>query len=116
MSGYSDIRIYFCTTATNMNASFDGLMGRAQEIFDQHPTSGHLFLFLNRSRDRVKILFWDRDGFCIFYKRLEAGKFQLPDFDSDQQGIELTYGQLTNLLEGVDLNTGRRRRRYRRLR
>ena len=62
----------------------------------------------------MKILFWDRDGFCIFYKRLEAGTFQLPEFASDEKGIELTYSQLTNLLGGLDLKSGRRRKRYRR--
>ena len=68
MTNFADVRIFLCTTPTNMNYSFDRLMGRAQEVFDQDPTSGHLFLFLNRNRDRMKILFWDRDGFCIWYK------------------------------------------------
>ena len=63
MIDFSDVRIFLCTTPTNMHCSFDGLMGRAQEIFEQDPCSGHLFLFLNRSRDRIKILFWDHDGF-----------------------------------------------------
>ena len=98
-----------------MNYSFDRLMGRAQEIFDEDPTSGHLFLFLNRARDRMKILFWDRDGFCIWYKRLERGTFELLTTTSDEEGIELTYIQLTNLLGGLDLKSGRRRRRYRRV-
>ena len=71
MTNFSDVRIFLCTTPTNMNCSFDRLMGRAQEIFDQDPCSGHLFLFLNRDRDRMKILLWDHDGFCIWYKWLE---------------------------------------------
>jgi len=115
MTNFSDVRIFFCTTPTKMTYSFDSLMGQAEALFNQNPLSGHLFLFLNRSRDRIKILFWDRDGFCIFYKRLEAGTFQLPDFESDQPGIELTYAQLTNLLGGFDMKSGRRRRRYRRV-
>ncbi len=114
MTSFTDVRIFFCTTPTKMNYSFDHLMGQAEMIFNQDPLSGHLFLFLNKSRDRIKILFWDRDGFCIFYKRLEAGTFQLPDFDSHQQGIELTYSQLTHLLGGLDLKSGRRRKRYHR--
>jgi len=61
-----------------MTYSFDRLMGLAQQTFEQDPLSGHLFLFLNRERDRIKILFWDRDGFCVWYKRLEVGRFQLP--------------------------------------
>jgi transposase len=114
MINYCDVRIFLCTTPTNMNYSFDRLMGRAQEIFDQDPTSGHLFLFLNRDRDRMKILFWDRDGFAIFYKRLERGTFQLLTTTHDAEGVELEYSQLVKLLGGLDLRTGRRRRRYRR--
>ena len=76
MTDLSDVRIFLCTTPTKMNYSFDRLMGRAQEVFDQDPTSGHLFLFLNRNRDRIKILFWDRDGFCIWYKRLTYARNQ----------------------------------------
>ncbi len=113
MTDYSDVRIFLCTTPTNMHYSFDRLMGRAQEIFDQDPTAGHLFLFMNRNRDRMKILFWDHDGFCIFYKRLERGTFQLLRTTDDQEGIELDYSQLVKLLGGLDLHTGRRRKRYR---
>ena len=115
MTNFSDVRIFFCTTPTNMNYSFDRLMGRAQEIFDQDPTSGHLFLFLSRKRDRLKILFWDCDGFCIWYKRLERGTFQLLTTTNDEEGIELSYAQLVQLIGGLDLKTGRRRKRYRRV-
>jgi transposase len=114
MTGLSHVRIFLCATPTKMNYSFDRLMGLAQEVFDQDPLSGHLFLFINRNRDRIKILFWDCDGFCIWYKRLEAGTFQLPDTVNCKQGIELDYAQLTKLLGGIDLRSGRRRRRYRR--
>ncbi len=113
---YSDVRIFLCMTPTNMNRSFDPLMRQAEEIFAQDPLSGHLFLFVNRSRDRIKILYWDRDGFCIWYKRLEAGTFQLPRTADDEQGIELSEIQLSRLLGGLDLRTGRRRKRYRRVR
>jgi transposase len=115
MINISDLRIFLCTTPVNMSWSFDRLLGRAQEMFDQDPLSGHLFLFVNRRRDRIKILFWDRDGFCIFYKRLERGTFQLLTTTSDKAGIELDYAQLVRLLGGLDLRTGRRRKRYRRI-
>ena len=115
MIDFSDIRIFLCTTPTNMNYSFDRLMGRAWEIFDQDPCCGHLFLFLNRNRDRMKILFWDHDGFCIFYKRLERGTFQLLAAAGDNEGIELDYTQLVRLLGGLDLRTARKRKRYRRI-
>ena len=114
MIDVADLRIFVRTTPTNMTYSFDSLMGLAGEIFDQDPTSGHLFLFFNRRRDRLKILFWDHDGFCIWYKRLEAGTFQMLSTTNDPEGIEIEYGQLVKLLDGVDLNTGRRRQRYHR--
>jgi len=113
MNDFSDVRILLCTTPTNMCDCFDSLMGQAQQIFKQDPLSGHLFLFFNRSRDRIKILFWDRDGFCIWYKRLECGIFQIPRAEDGEQALELTYEQLTKLLGGIDLYTGRKRRRYR---
>ena len=115
MTNFSDVRIFLCTTPTSMHYSFDRLMGRVQEIFDQDPMSGHLFLFLNRNRDRLKILFWDHDGLAIFYKRLEAGTFQLPKPNSDRQGVELDERQFSRLLRGLDLRTGRRRKRCRRV-
>ena len=115
MIDVADLRIFVCTRPTKMTYSFDSLMGLAQEIFDQDPTSGHLFLFFNRRRDRIKILFWDHDGFCIWYKRLEAGTFQMLTTSNDPEGIEIEYGHLIQLLDGIDLNTGRRRRRYRRV-
>jgi transposase len=107
----SDVRIFLCMTPIKMHYSFDTLMGLAQTVFDQNPLSGHLFLFFNRDRNRVKILFWDQDGFCIWYKRLEAGTFQFPEAINEEQGIELDYSQLTKILGGVDLRNGRRRRR-----
>ena len=112
MTSDCDVRIFLCTTPTNMNYSFDRLMSRAEAVFDQDPTSGHLFLFLNRDRNRIKILLWDRDGFLIWYKRLERGTFQLLTTTQDSEGIELEYSQLVKLLGGLDLRTGRRRRRY----
>jgi transposase len=114
MTYLTDARIFFCLTPTKMTYSFDSLMNQAEKIFARNPLSGHLFLFLNRDRDRIKILFWDQDGFCIWYKRLEAGTFQLPSATGNEQGIELDEGQLYRLLSGLDLRTGRRRRRYRR--
>ena len=116
MTDLSNLRIFVCTSPIHMNLSFDRLMGVAQATFDQDPLSGHLFLFFNRQRDRVKILFWDRDGFCIWYKRLERGTFQLLTTTNDEEGIELDYSQLVKLLGGLDLRTGRRRKRYRRVR
>jgi transposase len=115
MTDLSGLRIFVCTVPIKMNFSFDRLMGLAQATFDQDPLSGHLFLFFSRKRDRIKILFWDVDGFCIWYKRLEVGVFQLPVATAGQEGVELNCSQLNRLLGGLDLNNGRRRKRYRRV-
>jgi len=101
-----------------MRKSFDGLLGIVHEFLGQDPLSGHLFLFLNRRRDRVKILFWEPDGLVIWYKRLEAGTFQKLDpsasagRSSGQAGLELTATDLALLLTGIDLASARRRKRY----
>jgi transposase len=116
MTDLSNLRIFVCTSPIRMNLSFDRLMGAAQQAFDEDPLSGHLFLFFNRRRDRIKILYWDVDGFCIWYKRLEVGVFQLPVPTEGEQGVELSCAQLNRLLGGLDLKTGRRRRRSRRVR
>ena len=109
----SAVRIFLCTRPIDLRKSFDGLSGLVQVCFDQDPLTGHLFLFLNRRRDRIKILYFDRDGLAIWYKRLEAGTFQLPrDVTSD--GVELQPAQLAMLLSGIDLGTARQRKRFRR--
>jgi transposase len=114
----ASVRIYLCTRPTDMRKSFDGLQGMVHEFLGQDPLSGHLFLFLNRRRDRVKALLWERDGLVIWYKRLEAGTFQQLDPaacagpTSGAAGVELTTTELMLLLTGVDVATARRRKRY----
>ena len=76
------VRVFLCTKPTDMRKGFDGLQGMVREFLGQGPLSGHLFLFLNRRRDRIKMLWWDRDGLVIWYKRLEAGTFQQLDPDA----------------------------------
>lgn len=93
MTNFSDVRIFFCTTPTDMKYSFDRLLGRAQEIFAQNPLDGHLFLFVNRNRDHLKLLFWDRDGYCIWHKRLERDTFEILAV-AGTDGIELSYANL----------------------
>jgi hypothetical protein len=101
-----------------MRKGFDGLFGTVREFLGQDPLSGHLFLFLNRRRDRVKILFWERDGLVIWYKRLEAGTFQKldpaasVDRKTGQAGLELSATDLALLLNGIDVTTAQRRKRY----
>ena len=109
----SAVRIFLCTRAIDLRKSFDGLTGLVQECFGQDPLTGHLFLFLNRRRDRLKILYFDRDGLAIWYKRLEVGSFQMPQAVGSD-GVELQPAQLAMLLSGIDLHTARQRKRFRR--
>ncbi len=96
MTNFSELRVFLCLTPTSMNFSFDRLMGLAERLFNQDPLSGHLFLFVNRYRNRIKILYWDRDGFCIWYKRLERGVFELPA--RGPAGVELDHKQLVAIV------------------
>ncbi len=86
-----------------------------ESILQQDPASGHLFVFVNRRRDMLKILHWDGSGFWIWYRRLERGTFQLPTPPADHQeaGVELTPAQLSLILDGIDLKSVRQRLRYR---
>jgi transposase len=106
------VRIFICTQSTDMRRSFDTLAWMAQSVVGQDPFSGHLFVFANRRRDRVKILYWDRDGYAIWYKRLEEGTFRLPD--GRGVPIEVERSDLLLLLDGVDIEGARREKRYRR--
>jgi transposase len=109
----SAVRIFLCTRATDLRKSFDGLTGLVEECFGQDPLTGHLFLFLNRRRDRLKILYFDRDGLAIWYKRLEVGSFQMPQAVGSD-GVELQPAQLAMLLSGIDLCSARQRKRFQR--
>jgi transposase len=99
-----------------MRKSFRGLLALTEAVLRQDPVSGHLFVFVNRRRDLLKILHWDGSGYWIWYRRLERGTFQLPtpaDAGESQAGIELTPAQLSLILEGIDLTSVRQRLRYR---
>lgn len=111
----ANVRLYLCTTPTDMRKSFDGLHTLVRQVFELDPLDGHLFLFVNRRRDRIKLLWWDRDGLALWYKRLEMGTYQLPPVSDDGQGIEIDATQLALLLSGVDQPSARRRKRYLRL-
>ena len=112
----SGLRVFLCTQPADMRRSFDGLSGMTASIIEQNPTSGHLFVFRNRNRDRLKILYWDRDGLAIWYKRLEKGTFQFPadliDKEKRLPKAEISSEQLTLLLGGIDLRSVEKRKRY----
>jgi len=95
-----------------MRKSFNGLCGMVINFMDQKPASGYLFVFVNRPCDKMKILFWDRNGFWLFYKRLEQGCFQLPSFSvHPESSLSISYEQLIMMLEGIDISSIKRRKR-----
>jgi transposase len=106
------VRIWCSTAPTDLRRGFDGLSGLVRSELHADPLSGHLFVFFNRKADRLKVLYWDRDGMCIWYKRLERGRFHFPT--AEAASLELTPGQLQMILDGVDVERVRRFKRYQR--
>jgi transposase len=110
-SGIS-VRIYLSTAPTDMRKGFDTLAALVRAALGHDPLSGHLFLFVGRHRDRLKILYWDKDGFAIWYKRLEEGTFRLPTPKKAGVSVELKASELAMLLAGIDLTSIKRRKRF----
>ena len=104
------VKIYLCRQPADMRRSFDGLAAMAEHVVEQDPLSGHLFVFRNRRCDRVKILYWDRDGYAIWAKRLEEGTFRFPE--NAEGGAVITSTELAMMLGGVEVAKTRRLPRY----
>ena len=108
----SSTAIFLHTEPTDMRKGFEGLSGLVREQFGSDPLDGSLYLFVNRRRDRLKILHWDGTGFWLYYKRLESGTFEVVPSNAARLQIDAT--QLAMLLGGVSLQALKRRKRYRR--
>ena len=104
------VRIFLATQPADMRRGFDGLAALTTSVIGQDPLSGHLFVFRNRRGDRLKILYWDRDGLAIWAKRLERGTFRFPDPTGDR--LEVTPAEMAAILEGIDLSRARRQNRF----
>ena len=102
----SAVRVFVYREPCSMHCSFERLTALARNELKQEPSSGHLFLFLNRQRTAVKILYFDRTGYCIWYKRLESGTFSRP------AGTEVDYRTLSGILEGFDEHKITKKKRY----
>lgn len=102
------VRILIGTTPIDMRKSIDGLTAIVQQEMEEDAYSGHLFIFVSRRRDRVKILAWDKGGFVLVYKRLERGQFKLPHMDPSTMTVEIDATQLAMLLDGIDFGRVRR--------
>jgi transposase len=105
-------KVYLATAPTDMRKGFDSLAAMVKEFLRHDPLSGHLFLFVGRGRDRLKILHWENGGYWIWYKRLEEGTFRLPAVSADSASVELKASELAMLLEGIDLKSIRRSKRF----
>jgi transposase len=106
-------RIYLAAGATDMRKGFEGLYGLARDRLLCEPLSGHVFLFANAQRNRLKLLFWDGSGLWVCAKRLEKGRFGWPEAANGQTRAVLSHEELALLLGGIDLAATRRRRWYR---
>lgn len=107
-------QIYLYSHSTDMRKSFDGLVGLIRNNLKMDPVDDGIFVFINKMRDKMKILLWDRHGYWLLYKRLEAGRFQIPPIENGYaaEGLCICYEQLIMILEGIDLSSIKRRKRY----
>jgi transposase len=110
------VRIFLAAESTDMRKGFDSLACLVESSMALDPVSGHLFVFRSRRGDRIKILWWDRDGYCLWYKRLEKGSFRFPAATTTggSKGVEVKAADLMMILDGIDLGSVRRQRRYER--
>jgi transposase len=108
------VRIWLAGEAVDLRRSFDGLAEQVRQHLAADPLSGHVFVFRNRRSDRVKLLYWDEDGFVIVYKRLEEGAFHWPAVAAGQRSVAVRAAELAMLLDGMDWPSARRSRRYHR--
>ncbi len=104
------IQVFMAVEPVDMRKSFDGLSAAVETVFERNLLDGHLFLFLNRRRDRIKIIWWDRDGAAIWAKRLERGNYEMPRHAEETKRLQLDATQLALLLSGVKLDAPQRRR------
>jgi transposase len=109
----SSVKIYIATVPIDMRKSFDGLAGSTRSILKQDPLSGHLFVFLNKRADLVKVLWWSHGGFSLYAKRLERGRFRfLKPVEADGARVEVSATELAMILDGIDLKATTKRKRW----
>jgi transposase len=108
------VRIWLGAAPVDLRRSFDGLAEQVRQHLHHDPLSGHVFVFRNKRGDRVKLLYWDTDGFVIVYKRLEEGVFHWPAVAAGQTSVPLRAAELAMLLDGIDWSKAQRSRRYHR--
>jgi transposase len=111
--GFSgNARFFLYSSSTDMRKGFDGLSGLVINKLGQNPLSGDIFIFINRTRNLVKILVWDQTGFAIWHKRLEQGTFEMPKIEKSQTALEISRQKLMLILEGISLKNIQTRKRF----
>jgi len=98
--------------STDMRKGFNGLCGLIQNDLSTSPTNGSVYIFINKTRDKVKLLHWSGSSFILYYKRLESGTFEIPYYDLEVGSISLTYSQLVLLIDGISITNISKRKRY----
>ena len=106
------VKLWYCPEPVDMRLGFDGLFALVRSRLHADPLSGHLFIFRNRTADRLKVLYWGGHGLCLWCQRLEAGRYHFPPPQPDTASIELTAGQFQMILDGIDLSRVRRFKRF----
>jgi transposase len=107
------LKIFLAIAPTDMRKNHDGLAALVEHLLQENPLSGHLFVFRNKRADRVKLLYWDGDGYALWYKRLEKGTFRFPQVDEQITRVDIAAIDLSMLLNGVDLASVKRQKRFR---
>lgn len=108
----SAVKLWYCPDAVDMRLGFDGLFALVSSRLKADPLSGHLFIFRNRTADRLKVLYWGGHGLCLWSQRLEAGRYHFPAPADGDSKVELTAGQFQMILDGIDLSRVRRFKRF----
>ena len=106
------VKLWYCPEAVDMRLGFDGLFALVRNRLQADPLSGHLFIFRNRNADRLKVLYWGGHGLCLFCQRLEQGRYHFPQPPPGQAAVELSAGAFQMVLDGIDLSSVRRFKRF----
>ena len=108
----SENTFHLYSQPTDMRKSFDSLSGLVRNNLDSNPTNGEVFIFINKSRDKIKLLHWQGSGYLLYYKRLEKGTFELPRYDASVGSITLSYSQMVMIIDGLSIKNLQKRVRY----
>ena len=106
------VKLWYCSTPVDMRRGYDGLLCLVRSHLRADPLSGHLFIFTNKSANRLKVLYWGGHGLCLWCQRLEAGRYHFPEVPGDRPAVELSAAQFQMVLDGIDLSRVRRFKRF----